>query len=128
MRWRLAAVALLVVGTSAFVGVAAFASIAQPNVICMLPGMVSCLTDPECSAFGAICDVSAGVCTCPSIDAGSGDGGNLDGGGGVGGGGGGGTGGTGGGGTVSGTGPRVGGGMSGPPKSGGCSFVPGSVR
>ncbi|MGZ3428441.1 MAG: hypothetical protein ACXVCV_17435 [Polyangia bacterium] len=128
MRWRRVVIALLVVGTLAFAGLAAFAKINEPQVVCMLPGMVPCLSDPECSAFGATCDVPAGACACPSIDAGAGDGGNRDAGGGgtadFGGGGGGGGGST----VGSGTGPRVGGGMSGPPKSVGCSFVPGSAR
>src|SRR5947209_4015662 len=113
MRWRYGLVALVVVGVPAFAGVLAFAGIAQPNASCSLPGNVPCLTDPECSPYGATCDVAAGACVCPTIDGGAGDGG--DGGGGVGGGGGGGGGGAGSGGgggstSVGGTGPHVGGG------------------
>ena len=123
MRWRLLLVALLVVGSSVFAGIGALAGPAQPEATCRLPGAVGCLDDSTCTPFGALCDVLAGACVCPSTDlgtdaggadAGASDAGASDGGSappppaasGA-------------------TGPLVGGGMAGPLKSGGCSFVPG---
>jgi hypothetical protein len=96
---------------------------AVPAVTCSLPGTVPCLTDPECTAYGATCDTQAGACVCATTDLGSDLGasdlggaelGNDDGGGAGGG---------------SGVGGFIGGGgMTGPPKSGtGCSFAPGSA-
>ena len=120
MRWRLALIVLFVVAGSigVGVGVGARARAAQPEVACALPGMVFCSTDQECVGFGATCDTTAQSCVCLSTD-GGGDlgGGDL--------------------GAVDlatppanhlgGAGSTVGGGMSGPPKSSGCSFVPGSL-
>lgn len=88
---------------------------------CTLPGPVPCSVsgDPNCTQYGAACDTNVLECVCPGGDLGT-DLGNDD----LAGrdlaptpsGDGGGTGGT----------PPVGGGMTSPPKSAGCSFVPGS--
>jgi hypothetical protein len=126
MQWRLGAIVLLVVGTSAFAGVVGQAPAAVPNATCMVPGVIPCVTNAECAAYGASCDQIKAQCACLQLDMGSDGGSSLDatGGGGDSGGGGGGTGGSGGG-HISG--PVGGGGMTGPPKTGGCSFVPGAA-
>ncbi|MCU1277210.1 MAG: hypothetical protein JWM53_756 [bacterium] len=125
MRWRLALFALLAVGASAFAGVVGRAHGDQPNAACSVPPGLACTDDSFCVAYGAVCDLLTTQCVCINSDAGVDLGGvGMDLGSSDGGGGGGGTGG--GGGSSGGTGPRVGGGMSGPPKSG-CSFVPGSA-
>jgi hypothetical protein len=47
---------------------------------CVLPaGGIACLTDTECAAYGAVCDVPMGRCLCPALDAAPlGDGGGGD--------------------------------------------------
>lgn len=101
---------------------------AVPQAICDLPGQVFCASDSDCVGFNAFCDVPAMTCVCPSADLGpnsdgmvAGDGGtvtNPD----LATGSGGQTGGA-----MTGSAPRVGGGMDGPVRTG-CSFVPGSAR
>lgn len=96
---------------------AAGAGPVAPQATCSLPGTILCTTDPECVAYGAVCNIPAGQCVCPLVgDGGTGDGGTGDGGtardGGGGGGGSGGPGAT-----------SHGGGQTGPIKTG-CSFVP----
>jgi hypothetical protein len=128
MRGRLVIVALFAVALGSIgVSVGASAHVAVPEATCSLPGTVPCLTDSECVAYGAICDVQSGACVCAAGDLGSDLGGDLgaadlagtdlgsDGGGGAGG--------------SSGVGGFLGGGgQTGPPKSGsGCSFAPGSA-
>ena len=99
--------------------IAAGAGPVEPQATCSLPGMIACVDNTGCVAWGAVCDIPAGQCVCPAVtDGGSGDGPvNGDGGGGSGGGGGGGSGGNPGGTTAG------GGGQTGPIKTG-CSFVP----
>lgn len=123
MRGRLLTVALAVCSLGLVgVTVAAATPEAVPEACALPAGGAPCMSDPECTQYGAICDVQAGACVCAGSDMGTlvGDLAMSDGGGGAGGGGGGGSPGTG-----SGV-PTGGGGMTGPPKTGGCSFAPGS--
>jgi hypothetical protein len=117
MRWSLALFALVAV---VVVAVGASTRAANPAATCMLPGTpVPCLSDSECAAYDAICDVQAAACVCPPGDLGSADLAGVDFS----------TGGDGGGGSGGGSGgavPPAGGGMTSPPKSSGCSFAPGS--
>jgi hypothetical protein len=120
MRCRLAVIAILVVVASIGAGVAASTRPPFPEATCTLPNPNTCLTDSECLAYGAVCDVPIGMCVC-TTDLGAGDLGGADfstsdGGGGADGGGGG----------PGGSTPPAGGGMTSPPKSSGCSFAPGS--
>jgi hypothetical protein len=124
MRLRLLLVVLLVAVASLLFGAVGSVRAAQPEATCMLPGVVvPCLTDVECEVYGATCDVTMGACVCAPGDGGSsGDlGGSADLGGGSN------DLGTSPGGNLGGTGPHIGGGMTGPPRSAGCSFVPGSI-
>ena len=121
MRFRLLVAASLLMGVSVLAGLGAFAGPARPNATCMLPAQVGCLDDSTCTPFGAICDVLAGACICSLLDLGVDAGGVTDA-------------------AVNdgssmptpstpgGTGSLVGGGMSGPAKSSGCSFAPGRSR
>ena len=97
-------------------------SAAAPADTCSLPGTVPCNVDFDCAAFDAVCDTVAMACVCAVADLGTTDLGlaadlatpdlALTG--------------DGGGGSSSAGGPASGGGMVAPPKSAGCSFVPGS--
>lgn len=126
MRRRLIIMACIAVAFG-LIGASVGASTREPvaEATCALPGNVPCLTDAECTPFGAICDVTAGACVCQPADLGVLVGSadlsktSSDGGGGSGGGGGGSTGGA-----VGGF--LGGGGMTSPPKNSGCSFAPGS--
>ena len=125
MAGRLVIVALFAVALGSIgASVGASTREAVPAVTCSLPGTVPCLTDPQCTPYGAVCDVQSGACVCATGDLGSDLGASdlagadfgSDGGGGTGGGGGG-------------SGVFIGGGgMTGPPKTGssGCSYAPGS--
>jgi hypothetical protein len=124
MRGRLLIVALSAVALGSIgVSVGAWARTAVPEATCALPGTVPCLTDSECTPYGAICDVQSGACVCAATDLGTDLGAidlagadfGSDGGGGAGG--------------STGVGGFLGGGgQTGPPKSGsGCSFAPGSA-
>jgi len=122
MRGRMVAIGALVLAGSVGVGVASSAGRggdAHPQA-CVLPGPVPCSVagDPDCTQYGAICDTAASQCACVSTDLGSDLGpmdlagadlppSEIDGG------------------ATAGT-PPAGGGMTSPPKSAGCSFVPGS--
>ena len=118
----MAAVALLLVAGSVGVGIAASngGGAALPEA-CVLPGPVGCTGtgDPTCSAYGAVCDPNSFQCVCAGLDLGT-DLGPMD------------LAGAdfapapGDGGATAGT-PPAGGGMTSPPKSAGCSFVPGSL-
>ncbi len=122
MSRRLSFIALVLVVGSLGAGVAASTRAPQPAATCNLPGTVVCgMSDSLCTPYGAICDTVQGVCVCASTDLGTdlgpvgdlgaadfatGDAGSSGG---------------------AGTGPVIGGGMTGPARSG-CSFVPGSAR
>jgi hypothetical protein len=124
MSGRLFALAALLVVGSVGAGFAGSSS-ATPQATCSVPGQIPCSAQPgdqTCDAYGAVCDPNQFLCVCaattdlgsdlgpvdlagsdfaPSADL-SGTGGSAAGGG------------------------SVGGGMVSPPKSAGCSFVPGS--
>jgi hypothetical protein len=121
MRWPMAVIGLLVVAGSVGAGVAASTGerAAWPEA-CVLPGTVGCTGtgDQTCTNYGAVCDPNSFQCVCAGLDLGS-DLGAMD---------------LAGadlspapvdGGAAAGT-PPTGGGMTSPPKSAGCSFVPGA--
>ena len=124
MRARLVVIGLVVAVGSIGAGVVAAADAAGraalPAAACSLPGAIPCTVDSECVAYDAVCDSQAMICVCAVADLGTDLGAAADlattdlspvgdGGGGS-----------------SSAGPFTGGGMVGPPKSAGCSFVPGS--
>ena len=126
MRKRIALIALF--AAVGLVGVAVAASTRDPiaDATCSLPGTVPCLTDPQCTPYGALCDVQSGACVCAATDFGTDLGATDLGGADFGGDGGGGSGGAGGG-SGGGLGATVGGGgMTGPLKTGGCSYALGA--
>jgi hypothetical protein len=121
MRWRLALISFVVVAGSVGAGVAASTHTgdARPEQACVLPGPVPCSDDFPCTPYAAVCDTQQGQCVCVGggdlgTDLGARDlGGDLgptpgDAG------------------ATAGT-PPAGGGMTSPPKSSGCSYVPGAI-
>src|SRR5690348_15163279 len=71
MRSRLAIIALFA-AVLGLVGVSVAASTRGPTIeaTCALPGTVPCLTDPQCTPYGALCDVQSGACVCAATDLG----------------------------------------------------------